>query len=84
MKRAFAVPSNLETQVQLIQNDSEKNLSTQSCNQTCIMLKTFYDEIKSYNKSSFNFEKDLLSQAKVMEAARISNKEKKFILLDDL
>ena len=46
--------------------------------------KTFYEEINSINESFFNFEDDLLSQARVMEAARISNKEKKYVLVDEL
>ncbi len=84
MKRAFAIPPNLGTNIQLVQNDVEKNFPIKPYNQTYNMLKTFYDEIKSNNKSFFNFEEDLLSQARVMEAARLSNKEKKYVLLDEL
>ena len=35
-------------------------------------------------KSNFNFEEELLSQAKVMEAVRLSNIKNKFIKLEEI
>ena len=48
------------------------------------MLTTFFDEIMKNKKSDFNFEEDLLKQAKNLEAIRLSNKNKKFIYLDEI
>ena len=52
--------------------------------QTLLMLTTFFDEIMKNKKSDFNFEEDLLKQAKNLEAIRLSNKNKKFIYLDEI
>jgi hypothetical protein len=35
-------------------------------------------------KCDFNFEDDLLKQAKILEAVRLSNKHKKFIYLEEI
>ena len=48
------------------------------------MLKTFYEEVTKIKKSNFNFENDLLSQAKILDAIRLSNKKKKFIHLEEI
>ena len=37
------------------------------------------DEIIKPNLDKFNFEVDLLNQAKVMEACRVSNNEKRYV-----
>ncbi|RZD41858.1 MAG: dehydrogenase, partial [Thaumarchaeota archaeon] len=35
-------------------------------------------------KNQINFEKDIINQAKVMEAARISNKEKRSVKISEI
>ena len=40
--------------------------------------------VTKIKKANFNFERDLLSQAKIMEAVRLSSKKKKFIHLEEI
>jgi dTDP-3,4-didehydro-2,6-dideoxy-alpha-D-glucose 3-reductase len=84
LNRAYAVPNNLETEIQIMKKDEIQMIQTKPIDQTVLMLKTFYNEIKKNEKSDFNFEEDLLAQAKIMEAVRLSNKMKKFIHIEDI
>ena len=43
------------------------------------MVESFCNEIMKPNSCSYNFEEDLLNQAKIMEACRISDKEKRYV-----
>jgi len=49
-----------------------------------LMIDNFCKELTHPNSSKFNFENDLLSQAKVMEAARKSSLRKKLIRLANI
>ena len=49
-----------------------------------LMINVFANELKASNTSLFDFEKDLLNQAKVMEAARISEKEKRYVVINEI
>ena len=84
INRAYAVPKNLETEILFTQNDKTQIIKTTPFDQTSIMLTTFYEEITHKNKLGFNFENDLLSQARIMEAVRTSNNEKRFVYLDEI
>ena len=48
------------------------------------MIDIFCMEIMGEKKSLFNFEEELLNQAKVMEAHRLSNSSHKEKYLDDI
>ncbi|BDQ31824.1 NDP-hexose-3-ketoreductase [Nitrosopumilus zosterae] len=84
LNRAYAVPNNFETQIYFTKNDNTETIKIDAVDQTFLMLKTFYEEIFKFKKSSFNFEEDLLKQAKILEAARLSSKKKKIIYLDEI
>ncbi|WP_048118414.1 Gfo/Idh/MocA family protein [Nitrosopumilus adriaticus] len=84
LNRAFAVPKNFETEIHLIKNDSKKIIMIEPVDQTALMIKTFFEEISNIKKCDFNFEDDLLKQAKILEAVRLSNKKKKFVYLEDI
>ena len=47
------------------------------------MIDNFSKEIKN-KKIKFDFEKDIINQAKVMEAARKSNKEKRVVKISEI
>ena len=53
-------------------------------NHFSIMIDTFCQEVTGDKKSPFNFEEELKNQARVMEAHRVSSKEKKFVSLDEI
>ena len=48
------------------------------------MTDAFCLEISSNKKSLFNFEEELVNQAKVMEAHRISSNENRFVSLNEI
>lgn len=84
LNRAFAVKNNFETKIEIIKDDQIEIIKIKPTDQTLLMLTTFFDEIMKNKKSDFNFEEDLLKQAKNLEAIRLSNKNKKFIYLDEI
>ena len=49
-----------------------------------VRLDGFSQEILNIKKSKFNFEKDLIKQARVMEAARRSFKEKRTVKISEI
>jgi hypothetical protein len=48
------------------------------------MVDIFCNEIMGTESAAYNFEEDLLNQAKVMEAHRLSNKENRFVNLSEI
>ena len=48
------------------------------------MFDTFCSVVTNKIQNPYNFEKDLLNQAKLMECIRISNREKRLVFLSDL
>ena len=48
------------------------------------MFTEFCDVILNQKINSYNFEDDLLEQAKVLECVRISHKEKRIVFLNEL
>ena len=48
------------------------------------MINAFCLEIQGRKKIAYDIEKDLIDQARVMEAHRISSEEKRFIPLDEI
>ena len=84
LERAYAVPQDFETEIQITKGDDKELIKIKAVDQTELMLKSFVEEISNIKKADFNFENDLLKQSKVLEAIRLSNKNKKFIYLEDI
>ena len=91
LDRAYSVPSHFITKINLQYNvenswDGRKNkiIEIPAADHFLKMIDTFCMEITGKEKSSFNFEKELLNQAKVMEAHRLSNLIHKEKYLDDI
>ena len=82
-KRAYAVPRDYVTSIYLHQNDKINELITPVVDQFKLMIEKFCDVILG-NTSLFNFEDDLLKQAKVLEAIRYSARKNKLIHLDEI
>ena len=84
VNRAYAVPNNFETKIEIEKNDMTEIIRNIPIDQTALMIKVFYEDIMKITKCSFNFERELLSQARVMEAVRLSNSKKKYIALEEV
>ena len=91
LDRAYSVPSDFTTKVSL-QHNTENNwegrrnetFEIQPKDHFLEILDTFCMEITESEKAPFNFEEELLNQAKVMEAHRQSAIKAKMIWLSEL
>ena len=91
LNRAYSVPTNFITKINLqysIENNwqGRKNeiIEIPPADHFIKMINTFCMEITNKERSPFNFEEELLNQAKVMEAHRISNTNHKEVWLSEI
>ena len=91
LDRAYSVPSDFITKINLQYNientwEGRKNeiIKVEPTDHFLKMIDIFCMEINGNSKLSINFEKELLNQAKVMEAHRLSNLSHKEKYLDDI
>ncbi len=84
LNRAYAVPPDFSTNVYLYNENTKNEFACEPIDHFLAMVDTFSKEITKIKKASFNFEEDLLNQAKVMEAVRLSHKNKKPIFISDI
>ncbi|MBN4046329.1 Gfo/Idh/MocA family oxidoreductase [Nitrosarchaeum koreense] len=82
LSRAYNIPANMKPKIRLEFPDKEKEILTKSANHFKLMIDAFCKEINESN-SFFNFEEDLLMQAKIMEACRISHYQQKIVKIDN-
>ena len=82
-KRAYAVPRNYETSIFLHKNDEISEIKISPADQFGLMFESFCNTIENNMTNPYNFEEDLLNQAKLMESIRISNKEKRIVYLSE-
>ncbi len=83
LNRSYNIPSDMNAAMLLNTNKTEE-ISIDACNHYVLMIDAFCNEIRGTPSCNFNFEKDLLNQAKVMEAARLSSKEQRSISLSEI
>lgn len=81
--RAYAVPPDLVTKINLYRENTKDEFVINPADHFSIMVDSFCKEITKAERAQFSFEEDLLNQAKVMEALRLSNKSKKPVFLSD-
>ena len=83
LTRAYNIPSGMKASL-LVESTNKKELLIKPTNHFRIMFDSFARQILCLGKTSFNFESDLLLQAKVMDASRNSYLKNKPIMLNDL
>jgi hypothetical protein len=81
--RAYAVPSNYTVNTFFEKDDKSFEKKFSDVNQFGLMFEEFCNVISNKKENSFGFEMDLLEQAKVMEAVRISSNEKREVFLSE-
>ena len=91
LDRAYSVPPNFITKISLqynIENTWEGRkkeiIEIPSSDHFLKMIDIFCMEIIGKGENSFNFEEELLNQAKVMEAHRLSNSNHKEVWLSEI
>jgi dTDP-3,4-didehydro-2,6-dideoxy-alpha-D-glucose 3-reductase len=82
LSRAYNIPPNMKPKIKLEFPDKEKEIMIKPANHFKLMIDGFCKEIKESN-SFFNFEEDLLIQAKIMEACRESHYKQKIVKIEN-
>jgi predicted dehydrogenase len=83
LKRAYAIPPDLPATIFLQSNNTDSQFNIEPADHFLLMVNAFCNEILD-PKSHYSFENDLLAQARIMQAARMSNVEKRFVYIDEL
>ena len=84
LSRAYNVPSNMHVDLILESNTRNEKIEINPINHFELMINHFSNELINPGNSSFDFERDLIYQAQVMDAARLSNKEQRLVRLDEI
>ena len=82
--RAYAVPKDKVTKLLLSKDDTITEIDIPPADHFALMLEDFCEEISLGAKSKKRYKEDLLAQARILDAARLSNKEKRFVKLSEL
>lgn len=83
MGRAYAVPRDMPVKVYLDENDNVQEIIIPPADHFRLMVDDFCAEVLGSTISK-NYEEDLLAQARVLEAARISDKEKRIVKISEI
>ena len=73
LSRSYNIPQDMPASLVINSNTENKELTLEPANHFALMINGFCKDILGIETSGFNFENDLLNQAKVMEAARLSH-----------
>ncbi|MDP2704167.1 MAG: Gfo/Idh/MocA family oxidoreductase [bacterium] len=84
MGRAYAVPRDMGTKIFLDIDDKVEETVIEPADHFRIMLDDFCGEILKGAKSVKKYEDELLAQARVLEAARLSDKEKRIVKISEI
>ena len=84
MKRAYAIPKDMSTSIFLNADDKISEIIVEPEDQFRLMLDDFCRENLNRGENKKNFESDLLAQARVLEAARLSNREERIVKISEL
>lgn len=83
-ERAYSIPPTLESKITIQNTDNKEVISIDAANQFKLMIEEFSKEILEEHNDRKKFEDEILKQAKVMEAIRISNKENRFVFINEV
>ncbi|MEK7506049.1 MAG: sugar nucleotide-binding protein [Patescibacteria group bacterium] len=84
MSRAYAVPREMETKIFLDSDDAIKEIKIEPADHFRLMVDDFCQEIVKEPLHAKDYENDLLAQAKVLEAARRSDAEKRIVSISEI
>ena len=84
LTRSYNIPPDMPAKLNIKNSSTEEEILIEPVNHFKLMIESFSDEIIKSNSCKYNFEEDLLNQAKVMEACRISNNEKRYVEIKEI
>ncbi len=82
--RAYNIPPDQKAKISITKNMKTINMKIPISNHFLTMINSFSSEILNIKKTNFNWEDDIINQAKVMQAARISNKEGRLVKIEEV
>ncbi|EPA05302.1 Gfo/Idh/MocA family protein [Candidatus Nitrosarchaeum limnium] len=83
LSRAYNIPPNMSASLK-INTEKIMEIKIKPENHFKLMIDSFSKEIQGQRKHSFNFERDLLNQARIMEAGRRSSQQKRMINISEI
>lgn len=83
LNRSYSIPSDMNA-IMTLNTDKINEISIGAYNHYLLMIDSFCKEVTGESPCSFNLENDLLAQSRVMEAARISNKENRSVAVSEI
>ena len=84
LSRSYNIPPDMPAKLNIKSSSTEEEILIEPVNHFKLMIESFCDEIIKSNSCNYNFEEDLLNQAKVMEACRVSNNEKRYVEIKEI
>ncbi len=84
MGRAYAVPREMPTKIFLDRDDKVEEIIIPPADHFRLMVDDFCTEVLRGGASAKNFEKDLLTQARVLEAARLSDEGNRIVKISEI
>lgn len=84
LKRAFNIRKNMSALINLQTRNKIKHLKLKPADQYKLMITEFCREIRHSHSATYSFEDDLIDQAQIMEAARLSNSTKHWALVNKI
>jgi len=79
LTRSYNIPPDMPARLNIKNSNIDEEILIEPVNHFQLMVESFCNEIMKPNSCIYNFEEDLLNQAKIMEACRISDKEKRYV-----
>lgn len=83
LNRSYNIPADMNATMTLSTTKTEK-ISVGAHNHYLLMIDSFCRQIIGESPFGFNFEEDLMNQAKIMDAARMSHKENRSITISEI
>lgn len=84
LSRSYNIPPDMPALLVFNSNKENSEITIEPVNHFSLMADEFSKEILGMESATFDFEDDLLTQAKVMQAARISSLENRFVELSEI
>jgi predicted dehydrogenase len=84
LTRAYNIPSDMHAILDLNTDKIHEKISIEKVDHFQLMVYSFSNQLQNIESTNNNFEDELFNQAKVMEAARVSNKEKRYVKINEI
>lgn len=84
LSRSYNIPQDMPASLTIHSSKENNEITIEPTNHFSLMMDGYSKEILGMESAGFDFEGDLLAQAKVMQAARMSNLENRFVELSEV